>query len=95
MNAREIIPWMLKRSLKTRKEAAEEMGYSNVSSLNTVLRGGIKLNKAAQIADVLGFDLVFVDRRSGETGRVDYDAALVSRYSERVAEKRIEAGDDV
>lgn len=72
MDSREALRYVLYRSNKPKTTVSQELGKS-AGYINTYVSMGKVpgLDTMASIADVCGFDLVLVDRESGESIRID------------------------
>ena len=82
MNSNEAVKTMLATVGMSQKELSAELGASEVSSnskVSTLLRSPLKANTLARIADILGYDLILVKRRSAERIKIEYDPDIPKR----------------
>ena len=72
MDSREALRYVLSRSNKPKTTVSQELGKS-AGYINTYVSMGKVpgLDTMASIANVCGYDLVLVDRSTGETIKID------------------------
>ena len=86
MNANEAIKKMLATTGVSQTELAIKLGGSKESTnarVSSMLRSPVKANVLAQVADILGYDLILVRRRSSDRIKVEYDPDFVSLRSKK------------
>ena len=91
MTSSEAIREMLRQTRTSQARLSEAMGsesHNTNSIVSSMLRSDVRVQTLARVANILGYRLILVDGRGGETIELTYDPNYVSGRSSKAGESK-------